>query len=484
MLKRLKLTTRLNIEVVCIVLFLMLMINVYIQWISLEETQRTNIQHLKSITEYIVKKLPDQPFREIARQRNGAAKSPEEEIMEVNAELQPIMTSIWLPGDVIKFGVYSLEYESIVAIGPSSDRSLLTRIEPGSFSAMYATARPDLYESKNSLVWYGATTSCYRVPIIQNGTVRGHVFASLNINKVYADIWRRMVYMLLGELVAILVAIMMFQEIFIRLKEDLKSFASALVKGKARHFQSELPELTPILQYISEQTDKMARLDRLNIIGEIAASIGHEVRNPMTTVRGFLQYMSIKKDFAGFKEQLQLMIEELDRANSIITEFLSLAKDHIMTFEILDFNTVIGEILPLLQADVLRNNCQIMVQLDRNAKVLMDKKSIRQLILNMVRNAIEAMPDGGDVVIAAACSESKVLLTITDSGVGIPGDMMDSLGTPFLTTKESGTGLGLAICYRIVQRHNAVIRVESAPGEGTSFMIEFDKVRNENHDQR
>ncbi len=475
MTRNLQLTTRLNIEVVGIVLFLMLVVTVYSQWISLEETQKTNIQHLKSITEYIIKKLPDKSFREILGQRGAASEPVENQVVAINEELQPILTSIWVPGDIIKFGIYSLECESIVAIGPNLDRSLLIHMDSGIFSNMYETAQPSLNESKNSLVWYGAAAICYRVPIIHNRKVIGHVFAVVNMNKVHADIWRRTVYMLMGELVAILVAIMMFQEIFIQLKKDLKSFANELVKGRARQFQSELPELTPILRYITEQTDKMARLDRLNIIGEIAASIGHEVRNPMTTVRGFLQYMLIKREFNGFKEQLHLMIEELDRANSIITEFLSLAKDHAMTFEKLDLNKVIGEILPLLQADAIRNNCQIDLKLKHVAEVLIDKKSIRQLILNMVRNAIDAMPEGGNIVIATSHSEDQVVLEITDNGVGIPTEILESLGTPFVTTKESGTGLGLAICYRIVQRHKATIHVKSIPGEGTSFFIYFDQ---------
>lgn len=475
MTRNLRLTTRVNIEVVGIVLFLMFVVTVYSQWISLEDAQKTHIQHIKSITDYIIKKIPDKSFYDILEQRGVAGAAAQDQVMAINEELQPILTSVWIPGDIIKFGIYSRENESIVAIGPNLDRSLLVHMDPGDFSEMYATAKPTLNEVKNSLVWYGAEAICYRVPIQHNDKIIGHVFAVVNMNRLYADIWRRTIYMLLGELVAILVAIMMFQEIFIRLKKDLTLFANELIKGRARQFQSELPELTPILQYISEQTDKMARLDRLNIIGEIAASIGHEVRNPMTTVRGFLQYMLIKKDFNGFKEQLQLMIEELDRANSIITEFLSLAKDHVMTFEKLDLNKVIEEIMPLLQADAIRNNCEVDVKLKAVKDVLLDKKSIRQLILNMVRNAIDAMPDGGHIVIATSLSDSHVVLEIKDTGVGIPDNILKSLGTPFITTKESGTGLGLAICYRIIQRHNATIQVKSMRGEGTSFIIRFDQ---------
>jgi signal transduction histidine kinase len=200
------------------------------------------------------------------------------------------------------------------------------------------------------------------------------------------------------------------------------------------------------------------------------------VRNPMTTVRGYLQYMSEKAEFRGYKEQLFLMIDELDRANSIITEFLSLAKNHVMDFRKSNLNKVITEIFPLLQADAMRSNCQVEIMLVDVPGVLIDERSMRQLILNMVRNAIEAMPQGGKIEISTGNSRQKVSLVIKDQGTGIPPELIERLGTPFVTTKATGSGLGLAICYRIAQRHGATISVDSKPGKGTVFTLEFDHV--------
>lgn len=217
---------------------------------------------------------------------------------------------------------------------------------------------------------------------------------------------------------------------------------------------------------------EMSRLDRLNIIGEMAASIGHEVRNPMTTVRGYLQWFSQKTVFVDYREQLTVMIEELDRANTIITEFLSLAKDKNVNLESNDLNTIIQGLLPLLQADAFRRGKTIELVLGDISKVFADDNEIRQCILNLVANGLDAMPEGGTLTIGTASLESQVIMTVRDNGPGIPPEIIEKLWLPFFTTKEHGTGLGLPVCYQIAQRHGATIEVETSP-EGTAFHFIF-----------
>ncbi|MDR3590272.1 MAG: ATP-binding protein [Negativicutes bacterium] len=218
----------------------------------------------------------------------------------------------------------------------------------------------------------------------------------------------------------------------------------------------------------------LARLDRLNTVGEMAAGIGHEVRNPLTTVRGFLQHYGRKAAFAEYREPFELMIEELDRANSIITEFLSLAKNKTVTMSSTDLNQIIQSLVPLLQSNALLKGNDIELKLGDIPKVWADDKEIRQCILNLVGNGLDASPRGGKVTISTARAENKVVLTVRDTGPGIPPEIRDKLGTPFLTTKEKGSGLGLAVCYRIAQRHQAVIEVETGPA-GTAFHFIFNE---------
>ena len=234
------------------------------------------------------------------------------------------------------------------------------------------------------------------------------------------------------------------------------------------HFLKVSEDITERKQMEKE----IARLDKLNLVGEMAAGIGHEIRNPMTTVRGFLQFLGSKEECAKFKGYYDLMIEELDRANSIITEYLSLAKNKPLHFSIFNLNSIITTLFPLIQADTLKRNNNVTIEIKDIPDLLLDENEIRQLILNLVRNALEAMPSSGDLTIRTFLDKDNVVLEIQDEGEGIPPEVLEKIGTPFFTTKDDGTGLGLAVCYRIAARHNAKIDVKTG-STGTTFSVRF-----------
>nr|WP_092074507.1 PAS domain-containing sensor histidine kinase [Dendrosporobacter quercicolus]NSL49103.1 PAS domain-containing protein [Dendrosporobacter quercicolus DSM 1736]SDM99492.1 Signal transduction histidine kinase [Dendrosporobacter quercicolus] len=216
----------------------------------------------------------------------------------------------------------------------------------------------------------------------------------------------------------------------------------------------------------------LSRLDRLNAIGQMAASVAHEIRNPMTTVRGYLQFFSNKQEFSKYKSQFGLLIEELDRTNLIIKEYLSLSQHKIVDFNISHLNSIIESLYPLVKADANGMNKDINLCLNPIPELYIDEKEIRQLILNLVRNGLEAMSSGGIITISTFPEDDKVVLSIKDQGNGIPLHILENIGKPFVSTKENGTGLGLAICYRIAERHQAKIAVKS-DSTGTTFLIYF-----------
>jgi len=233
------------------------------------------------------------------------------------------------------------------------------------------------------------------------------------------------------------------------------------------------PHLLCVIRDITEQKalqNEMSKLDRLNLVGEMAASIGHEIRNPITTVRGFLQMFEDK--YSEDQEFLDLMIEELDRANFIITEYLSLAKDKMVELKPKNLNIIVQSILPLLEASARIQDKEVKVELTTTPYLLLDEKEIRQLILNLVHNGLEAMSLAGIITIKIFTEEEKVVLSIHDQGCGIEPEDLDKLGMPFFTTKQQGTGLGLAVCYGIAKRHNARIDVETS-SRGTIIYVRF-----------
>lgn len=217
---------------------------------------------------------------------------------------------------------------------------------------------------------------------------------------------------------------------------------------------------------------QMARLAQLNTVGEIAASIGHEIRNPMTTVQGFLQIMSQNKDFQDHQAYFELMLEEMARANSILEEFLTLAKDRVVDLRLCNLNSIIKTMAPLLIADAVNGDKNIKLDLKDVPDLLLDEKEIRQLVLNLVRNGLEAMHQGGTVTISTSKQGDAVLMSIKDEGAGIAAEVLDKLGTPFFSTKVNGTGLGLAVCHSIATRHDTEIIVDTS-SKGTTFHIPF-----------
>lgn len=217
---------------------------------------------------------------------------------------------------------------------------------------------------------------------------------------------------------------------------------------------------------------EMQRFDRLNLVGEMAAGISHEIRNPLTTVRGFLQMLSVKGECAQYQDYYALMIEELDRTNSIITEFLSLGRNKDVTFERHNLTKIIQALAPLIEANAAAEEKALVLDLKEVPDLLLNEKEIRQVVLNLARNGLEAMDSGGTLTLRTWGHEGEVVLEVKDQGQGIDSEVLTKLGTPFVTTKEQGTGLGLAVCYSIAERHHARIVIDSS-SRGTSFKVRF-----------
>jgi PAS domain S-box-containing protein len=239
--------------------------------------------------------------------------------------------------------------------------------------------------------------------------------------------------------------------------------------------KGRLSALQGILRDISlrKKLEEMTSLfDRMNMVGSMAATVAHEIRNPMTTVRGYLQMMNRKDEYQNDKEKIELMIEEIDRANAIIREYLSLSREKLVILKQCSLNIIVEALFPLIQADATASTVSVNLDIAPVPELLLDENEIRQLLLNLVRNSIEAMPAGGNLNICTFLEDDKVVLSISDQGPGIPSHVLDKLGTPFITTKDTGTGLGLPICYQIAHRHNATIKINTSH-EGTTFFVHF-----------
>jgi two-component system, sporulation sensor kinase E len=261
-------------------------------------------------------------------------------------------------------------------------------------------------------------------------------------------------------------------EVLVRTRQgDMRTLLETMAKMMVDGEECVLTACIDISK-LKQLEQEIARLDRLNLIGEMAASIGHEVRNPLTTVRGYLQMLQRKHEFPALAKHFELMISELDRANLILTEFLSLAKNKETQFTICNINKIVEELMPLIEARAALFGHEAIFVGRQVPDLSLDEKEIRQVILNIVNNAFEAMTANGCVRIETYSEADTVVLAVHDTGTGISLEVLDKLGTPFVTTKVSGSGLGLPVCYRIAARHQARIKVDTSSA-GTTFSICF-----------
>ncbi|CAM4146089.1 sporulation kinase E [Geobacillus stearothermophilus ATCC 7953] len=227
---------------------------------------------------------------------------------------------------------------------------------------------------------------------------------------------------------------------------------------------------------------QLRKSDTLNVVGELAAGIAHEIRNPMTALKGFIQLLqgSIDGDYSMY---FNVIMSELERIESIITEFLVLAKPQAVQYKQNDICKIMQDTIDLISAQAIMNNVQIIADFDRGLPpVYCELNQLKQVFINILKNAIEVMPKGGDITVRIARMGKNVHISITDQGVGIPKDKIKKLGEPFYTTKERGTGLGLMVSYKIIEEHQGKIDVESEVGVGTTFHITLPIERTERED--
>lgn len=219
--------------------------------------------------------------------------------------------------------------------------------------------------------------------------------------------------------------------------------------------------------------------DKLAILGRISAGIAHEIRNPLTSIRGFIQLLKPFLTQLGKEEYARIILAEIDRANDIIYEFLNSSKPSAPMKQQFSIEDLIKEIVLLTDSEALMLNCQMNTEFyneGQELRVSIDVKQVKQVVLNIIKNALDAieeLEDGrrGRIDLITRPSGRYVEITIRDNGKGMDKATLSRLFDPFFTTKQSGTGLGLSVSYRIIRNHNGFVRVNSEEGVGTSFII-------------
>jgi signal transduction histidine kinase len=221
---------------------------------------------------------------------------------------------------------------------------------------------------------------------------------------------------------------------------------------------------------ISER--KLRESEKLSLVGELSAGVAHEIRNPLTTLKGFTQMISENTDDPSNKKFLKIMNDEINRINFIVSEFMVLSKPHIVNFSITDLSTIMNNVITLLNTQAIMKNIEIVLEMVGDSFLLKcEENQIKQVLANIIKNSIEAMPQGGKIYIKVEENDSYLEISVRDNGVGIPGENIHLLGKPFYTTKTDGTGLGLMVSKKIIQNHHGRFEINSIPNKGTTVTI-------------
>lgn len=223
---------------------------------------------------------------------------------------------------------------------------------------------------------------------------------------------------------------------------------------------------------LKETEALLRRSEKLTAVGELAAGVAHEIRNPLTSLKGFANLVYNASHDKKSKEFLQIMLSEIDRINFIVSEFMILARPQEKEFAKTDLVSLLRHVISLLKSQAILKNIEIRTQYDyEEFPILGEENQLKQVFVNVLKNAIEAT-DGGVIFVKVSKNENgDALIIIRDQGVGIPEHQLPRIGEPFYTLKENGTGLGLMVSFSIIDNHNGKMNLASVEGEGTTVEV-------------
>lgn len=232
--------------------------------------------------------------------------------------------------------------------------------------------------------------------------------------------------------------------------------------------------------YYLNLEEQIRQNEKFSVVGKLAAGLAHEIRNPMTSIKGFLQLIFSNTDDKTTKNYLNIVLEDLERICNLVNNFLLLSKPSAPKFDIYNINSVLNEVLEIMKSDAMENDISLQIDLSNGLpQIYADKEQFKQVVVNIIRNSIEALKEqkGSKGVITVHTyklpNEDLIRTTIADNGPGISKENQSKIFDPFFTTKDEGTGLGLSVSYQIIENMYGRISLESEEGSGTATHIDI-----------
>lgn len=252
-------------------------------------------------------------------------------------------------------------------------------------------------------------------------------------------------------------------------------FLSSKEKRHREQLERTSAELANAYQQLQDTFERLRKADRLAALGQLSAGIAHEIRNPLGSVKGSIEILEeeIPPDHPKY-EFVQIVKEETARLDSIVTEFLEFARPPQPAVKPYSINEVLESTLILLHKETTASDISVVRNLGTDIPLTpMDPDQIRQVLLNIFLNAVQAMPDGGTLEVRSRLESERVIAEITDTGIGIGEADLNRIFDPFFSTKPNGTGMGLSISYQLVENHGGLLSARANPDRGMTFCVEL-----------
>ncbi|EOR22784.1 PAS/PAC sensor signal transduction histidine kinase [Niallia nealsonii AAU1] len=219
------------------------------------------------------------------------------------------------------------------------------------------------------------------------------------------------------------------------------------------------------------------RQDKLAAVGQLAAGVAHEIRNPLTSIKGYAEFLSMDETEKDRQEYFDIILDEIERVNSIVEEFMLLSKPTVSVLERKPLLPIIDNVVSILDYQLRKSKIKLnRIYEEPNLFVECDENKLKQVFLNFIKNAVEAMPNGGSIEITVKREDEDITIMIKDSGIGMSKEQIKKLGEPFFTTKKDGNGLGLMVSFKIIENLNGKVYIDSEQNKGTSFHITLPSV--------
>ncbi|MDC3415018.1 ATP-binding protein [Aquibacillus sp. 3ASR75-11] len=244
----------------------------------------------------------------------------------------------------------------------------------------------------------------------------------------------------------------------------------SIMKSTEQGGKDQIVSITKDITDKKEAEEMMIRSEKMSVAGQLAAGVAHEIRNPLTSLKGFLQLLQAGID--SKEEYYTIMKEEIEKIETITSELLFVSKPMTEVKKVELLSTLLNDVVTLLQAQAKLFTIEIQVNIHKEIFVYCDRLQIKQVFINLIKNAVEEMQEsGGKIQIIADATASICTIDIVDEGPGIPNNIIDKLKEPFFTTKKHGTGLGLMITSQILEKHDGNLEILQNQGKGSTFRV-------------